>query len=354
MRILQISTCWARTPPTAAGGVEWVVSYLTEQLVRMGHDVTLFATADSITSARLLAAAAPVPFSGLADEVVHVGKACEYIAENHFDIVHNHHYGLGLVPLYLSKTPCVTTLHVPRFMSFSMLQQALSGRLYYVALSRSQRELDADLPWFDTVHNGIDVGAFPFEAEKGEYLLHIGRICRLKGTHHAIAAAKRARRPLVIAGPVEDEAGEYYEREIAPHLDGTSVIHVGEVGFARKVELYQGAAALLFTSLPECQEPCPLVAIEALACGTPVISFANGALPEIIEHDEVGFIVEDAEEMSAAVGKLGRLDPAACRRRAESHFSSSAMAANYVEVYEKVLRDASAKAAGPTGQPRGV
>lgn len=337
MRVLQISTCWARTPPVGNGGMEWVVSYLAEELVRMGHDVSLFATADSVTSARLLPACdEPQPYRGWADEVVHVGKACEYIADGHFDIVHNHHFLLGLVPLYLTKTPCVTSLHLPRYGTYSMLQQALAGRHNYVALSNSQRRLDPDLPWVATVHNGIDVAAFPYDLAKEDYLLSLGRISRLKGMHNAIAVAKKCGRRLVIAGPVEDEDAQYYREEIEPHLN-EDIVYVGEVNFEQKAQLYRRAAALLFTSEPEYQEPCPLVPIEALACGTPVIAFPNGAAPEIVAHGEVGFVVKDVEEMSAAVNKLTQIDPQACRQFAEQNFNTRLMAERYVKVYEEVL-----------------
>lgn len=338
MRVLQISTCWAQTPPRGNGGIEWVVSYLTEELVKMGHDVTLFATGDSITGARLLPASdKPKAFGGWADEVVHVGKACEYIADNQFDIVHNHHFLLGLVPLYLTRTPCVTSIHLPRYPTYSMLQQALAERHNYVALSHSQRKLDPTLPWVATVHNGIDIATFPYEATKEDYLLSLGRVSGLKGMHHAIAVAKRCRRRLVIAGPVEERDAQFYREEIEPHVNGEDIVYAGEVNFDQKVQLYRHATALLFTSEPEYQEPCPLVPIEALACGTPVIGFANGALPELVAHNRVGFVVNDIDEMAAAVNKITQIDPQACREFAEQNFSSRSMAERYVKVYEEIL-----------------
>lgn len=340
MRIAQISTCWRRTPPEGSGGIENVVSTLTEQLVALGHDVTLFATGDSRTSARLWSCFdKPKRFDGWADEIEHVGKAYRHIAEGGFDVVHNHNFGLGLVSLYLSDVPCVTTIHIRPTQIWPVLHKIVARRHHFVSVSQSQQAFDPKPNWVASVHNGINVDDFPYGEEKDDYLLYIGRINAEKSPHLAILAATQAKRRLKLAGsidvPLGQTSSEYFDRQIAPYVDGEMVEYLGEVGFEQKAELYKSAAAVLFPT--QIDEPFGMVLVEALACGTPVIAFPRGAATEIVKHGEVGFLVGSPEEFLRAVGQVGRISPAQCREYAKANFDARLMAERYVSVYEKVL-----------------
>jgi glycosyltransferase involved in cell wall biosynthesis len=335
MRIAQISTCYHRTPPAGVGGIEWLVSYLTEELVAMGHEVTLFATGDSVTRAGLWSLyETPTGAYDWADEIEHAAGACEYIAEREFDIVHNHLFSLGLAPLYLCGAPSITTMHIGPHQVWSTVHKAVSKRLQFVSISRKQKERELKLNWIGTVHNGLNVDDFPYDEKKEDYLLFMGRINREKGPHLAIQAARKAGRRLKLAGPI-DLPITYFEEQIAPMIDGTSVEYVGEVDFDQKVDLYRRATALVAPTTAE--ESFGMVFVEAMSCGTPVITFAIGAAPEIILHGETGYLVTDMAEFVDAIRKLDRISAQACREHVERTFSSRVMAQRYMEIYEKVL-----------------
>ncbi len=338
MKIAQIAPCWVRTPPAGYGGTEAVVSYLTEQLVALGHDVTLCATGDSITQAKLWSwFETPPEGYQLKDEMVHVVKAYDYIREADFDIVHNHTYHMGPALLSLSTIPSVTTYHGAYDPADTAFQAAFSPAHRYVSLSRRHQQLLPQFNWIGTVYNAVNPAAFPFAADKEEYLLFVGAFFPWKGPHLAIQAAKALRYPLKMVGPVQhlDLARTYYEQEIAPQVDGHLVDYLGEVSFARKVSLYQHAKALLVPLLWE--EPFGMTMIEALACGTPVIAFAQGAAPEILVHGRVGYLVKDVHEMILAIERLKYLSPYACREHVERYFAPPCMAQRYCEVYRQVI-----------------
>jgi len=337
MRIAQISTPLARTPPIGYGGTEAIVSYLTEELVALGHDVTLFATGDSVTKAQLwpwdetpVDYMPPRVISNVIDEVVYTlraAKACAFIAEESFDIVHNHFIGPGL--LNMLSVPSITTTHI--------LLEPEYYRIYahshrYVSITHSQRMLAPDLNWVGTVYHGIRVEDFPFDADKDDYLLFIGAINALKCPHIAIQVAQALGMRLKIAGPVLDPV--YYQK-IAPFIDGHQIEYVGEANFAQKTALYKSAFALLFPL--NWEEPFGLVAIEALACGTPVIAFTRGATSETIADGQVGFLVNTVDEMIAAVEKVKSISPHECRNYVKSKFNTRLMARNYIDVYAHIL-----------------
>jgi glycosyltransferase involved in cell wall biosynthesis len=338
MRIAQIAPCWVRTPPAGYGGTEAVVSALTEQLVTLGCDVTLCATGDSITQAKLWSwFDTPQVGYHLEDEIIHVVKAYEHIREGDFDIVHNHTYHMGPALLSLSKIPSITTYHGAYNPADTAFQAAFSHTHQYVSLSRRQRELLPQLNWIGTVYNAVNPSDFPFSAEKDEYLLFVGALLPWKGVHVAIQVAKELRYRLKIVGPVQQQAlaTTYYEQEIAPQVDGHFIEYLGDVSFAQKVLLYQQAKALLVPLLWE--EPFGMIMIEAMACGTPVIAFARGAAPEIVAHGQVGFLVNDVHEMVLAVERLKYLSPLACREHVERHFNHQLMTQRYLEIYRKVI-----------------
>ncbi len=343
MKIAHISTCVAPTPPPLSSSIVWVASYLTERLVELGHDVTLFATGDSKTKGRLWSYFdSPADFTDATNEIMHVGKACEYIAREGFDIIQNHNFGLGLVPMYLSDTPCVSTIHSPYHDTWTTLHSILAKRQHYVSVSYRQRELTPQLNWFGTVHNAVDVEDFPFSSEKDDYLLTMSRIARPKAIHLAIEAARKAERRLKIAGRLDKAWEQYFDEEVAPHIDGHTVEYLGEVGFEQKVALYQRAAGLLLPS--RAAETFGMVIIEALACGTPVIALSFGPAHEVIKDGEVGYVVDDVDEMAAAVNKLDSISPSACRAHVVENFNTHLMAERYLEIYQRVLDSAPAMA----------
>ncbi|HEX8560545.1 MAG TPA: glycosyltransferase family 4 protein [Pyrinomonadaceae bacterium] len=350
MKIAQISTCWRRTSPDGLSGVENVVSALTEQLVALGHDVTLYATGDSRTSAALWSRFPTAQkFEGWADEIEHVGAAYRHIAEGGFDVIHNHNFGLSLVSLYLSEVPCLTTIHNTPVQVWTMLQNIVARRHRFVSVSDAQRAFDQKPNWVATVHNGINVEDFPFGGEKDDYLLFVGRMNEAKGAHLAVQAALASGRRLKLAGPLEIPVGQtssqYFDEQIAPFVDGKTIEYVGEIGFEQKTELYRRAAALLFPI--QLDEPFGMVLIEAMACGTPVIAFRRGAAAEIVRHGEVGFLVGSIEEFLQALQSVGQISPEACRRYVEENFGSRLMAERYVKVYEALLESREARGAAP-------
>jgi glycosyltransferase involved in cell wall biosynthesis len=335
MKIAQISTALRSTPPAKYGAVEALVSYLTEELVAQGHEVTLFATGDSVTKARLWSlndapesCDASHPSAKMMNELagaVRLVDACHYIAQSRFDIVHNHH-ALGPHVLDLLHTPALTTAH-----TLPASYRIFPKNHPLVSITLRQQELEPGLNWIDNVYYGLRLEDFPFKAAKDDYLLFIGAIAPRKGTHTAIHVARELRMRLKIAGPIADPT--YYAR-LASLIDGELIEYVGEADFAQKTALYKHASALLFPIAWE--EPFGLVLIEALACGTPVIAFARGSVPEIIVDGEVGFAVNTLEEMIASVEKVRNISPQQCRDYIASRFDVRIMARRYLHIYERL------------------
>jgi glycosyltransferase involved in cell wall biosynthesis len=235
--------------------------------------------------------------------------------------------------------PVLATLHLPRAFYREQWFRDAPRNLSFNCVSQSQARTFDDLPnVMGVVQNGIAVDRFPFTAEKQNYLLWVGRVCEEKAPHLAIADAREAGLPLVLAGQVYPFTyhQNYFEREIAPRLsEGSDVRFINTPSFAQKLELLRQARALLLTSTVE--ETSSLVAMEAMACGTPVVAFGRGAFPEIIADRETGFVVESVEDMVAMLGSLDQISPKACRRRVERHFTASRMAHDYQETYRRVL-----------------
>ena len=322
-----------RTPPAAYGPWELVTSLLTEALVARGVEITLFATQDS-TTAGTLAGVVPRPYSedpsleAKVWEAMHIAHVFERAGE--FDIIHNQ---ADFVPLAFSRlvdTPLVTTIHgfsSPRILPIFREYQ---DRVHYVAISEADRA--PGLRYAATIHHGIPLDDFAFDAEAGETLLFFGRIHPDKGAAEAIACAKAADRDLLMCGIVQDEG--YFAREVEPAIDGQRVRYAGPVGGEARVKALGGAAALLH--LINFDEPFGLSVIEAMACGTPVIASRRGAMPELIEHGVTGFLVDGVQEAVQAVGRLGEIDRTACRARVAAHFSVERMADRYLELYRRL------------------
>lgn len=322
-----------RLPPRSYGPWEQVAATLTDGLVARGHEVTLFATADSRTSARLHAVAPrgyeeDRTLDAKVWESLHIAAVYERAAE--FDVISNQFDFLPLTYSRLVRTPVVTTIHgfsSPRILP---VFAAYDDIAHYVAISDANRH--PDLTYDATIHHGIDVGAFTVGRGAGGYLLFLGRIHPDKGTHTAIEVARRGGMPLVVAGIVQDEA--YFHERIEPHVDGDRVRFVGPVGPQERDRLLGGATALLH--LIDFEEPFGLSVVEALATGTPVIATPRGSLPELLVHGRTGFLVRDVDEAVRAVGHVADLDRADCRHDAERRFDSARMVDDYERLFSRI------------------
>ncbi|MEA2214711.1 MAG: hypothetical protein QOK19_272 [Solirubrobacteraceae bacterium] len=344
LQIAVLAPPWIAVPPSGYGGIEAAVAEIAGALVRRGHRVTLLAPPGSQSQAHvvpLLAEAHPDEMGQTLFEVDHVARAIEVIDEagrrgRPFDLIHDHS-GFGLVAVAdRVAVPVLHTLHGPFTPETSAFYRHHAQKIWVTALSRAQLESGpADLRCVNIVPNPIDVGAWPLRRRKDGYLLWIGRMTPGKGPHRAIAAAARAGRPLVLAGPVQPGQEEFFKRHVEPYIDGDSVRYVEEVGGAAKRELFAGAAALLMPI--RWPEPFGMVMIEALACGTPVIAFPEGAAPEIVEHGASGFLVGDEDEMAAAVGMLDELDAGRCREAVQARYDVDLVGRAYENAYHRVI-----------------
>jgi glycosyltransferase involved in cell wall biosynthesis len=335
LRIAQVSPLYESVPPRCYGGTERVVSYLTEELVRQGHDVTLFASGDSVTSARLVAPCRSALRlettcrDHLAYHVLLLEKV--YAEAAFFDILHFHVDYLHFPFSRRQVTPFVTTLHgrldlpdlVPLYGEFRDVP--------VISISQSQR---GPLPWLNwraTVHHGLPEHLYALNEAPGEYLAFLGRISPEKRADRAIEIAVRAGRPLKIAAKVDPVDRAYFESTIRPLLGQPGVEYIGEIGEGEKSAFLGNAFALLFPI--DWQEPFGLVMIEAMACGTPVIAYPRGSVPEIISEGETGFLVSSIDEAVAAVERVSSLSRRRCRQVFEERFSVSRMTRDYLAVY---------------------
>lgn len=330
-----------RVPPQSYGPWEQVASTLTEGLVARGHDVTLFATADSTTSARLIA----VSPGGYEEnpgmdakvwEALHIAAVFE--RADQFDVISNQFDFLPLTYSRLTPTPVVTTIHGFSSERIVRVYAAYDDVAHYVAISDANRH--PGLHYDATIHHGIDLDAFTVGNGGGGYLLFLGRIHPDKGAHTAIDVARRAGMPLVMAGIVQDEG--YFHELVEPHIDGERVRFLGPVGPAERDRLLGGAAALLH--LIAFEEPFGLSVVESLATGTPVIATPLGSLPELVRHGTTGFLVNGVDDAVAAVGAILTLDRSACRHDAETRFSDDRMVDDYEALFRRVVN-------GPVGLP---
>ncbi|HKQ10743.1 MAG TPA: glycosyltransferase family 4 protein [Rhizomicrobium sp.] len=338
MKIAQIAPLVESVPPILYGGTERVVSWLTEELVRQGHDVTLFASGDSRTAARL----DPVVPQGLRLKGIHNGLPYNLIMldkvaarSREFDVLHFHidffHY-----PLFRSMAhKTLTTLHGRQDLPEMPDIYRAFPHMPLVSISDHQRLPVPPVNWRGTVHHGMPLGLLQEGKGDGGYLAFLGRICADKGILPAIEIARRAGMPLKVAAKVDPADRDYFERQVAPMLaKSPHVEFIGEIDDCRKSEFLGGARALLFPiSWPE---PFGLVMIESMACGTPVIAFDSGSVPEILEDGLTGFVVRDVDGAALAVRRLNRLFRPTIRSRFEERFSAAAMARDYLKIYERL------------------
>ncbi len=339
MRIAQIAPLTESVPPRLYGGTERVVSFLTEELVRQGHDVTLFASGDSPTAARL-APMAPRALrfeTGLRDHMAPILGMLEdvYRRADEFDVLHFHLDYLSYPLFSRQRTPFMTTLHGRLDLPELSPVYARFPAAPVVSISDAQRRPLPEANFIGTVYHGLPLDLLTPRPVKPGYLAFLGRISPEKAPDRAIRIARRAGIPLKIAAKVDRVDEEYYRAKIRPLIDGRHVEMIGEIGDAAKPEFLAGASALL---LPiDWPEPFGLVMIEAMACGTPVIAFPAGSVPEIIEDGRTGFIVRDEREAVAALGRLSTLSRAAIRARFEERFSVERMAADYLTLYRGLI-----------------
>ena len=334
MRIAMLAPIAWRVPPHHYGPWELFASSLTEALVRRGHDVTLFASGDSITAAQLRSVVArgwseDAAIDPKVAECLHISEVFEHADD--FDLIHNSFDFLPLTYSALVDTPVVTTIHGFSSERIVAVYAKYNGRGAYVAISEADRH--PDLEYAATIHHGIDTDAFQLYAEPGDYLAYFGRIHPDKGAAAAIAAAARAGMPLLMGGIIHDQ--DYFDRCVAPHIDGERVSFVGAVGADDRSAFLGGARALLH--LIDFDEPFGYSVVESMACGTPVIAFDRGSMRELISEGCNGMIVGGIDEAAAAADRIHSLDRRAIRRDAEERFGIDRMVDQYVEVYESVI-----------------
>jgi glycosyltransferase involved in cell wall biosynthesis len=332
-RVAVLSPVAWRTPPRKYGAWETVASNITEGLVARGWDVTLFASGDSVTSARLHA----VVDRGYEEdratdpkvaEYLHISEVFEHAGE--FDLIHSHYDFMALTYTRLVKTPVLTTIHgfsSPRIMA--VYEKYRRG--YFVSISDSDRA--PGLNYLATVYNGIDLSLYPLQKSAGEDLIFLGRIHPDKGVHLAIEAAHRSGRRLIIAGIIQDES--YFKARVEPHINDRDICYIGPVGVAEKNELFARAGALLhLNTIPE---RFGLVLAEANAAGVPVIAMDLGSCREVIKHGQTGFLVNSVDEAVNALKRLPEIDRSACRERVQQCFSMETMVAAYERVYSVIF-----------------
>lgn len=323
-----------RTPPKHYGPWELVVSNLTEGLVKKGHDVTLFATKDSITKAKHYAVC---PCGYEEDKTInpeiwkllHISELLERADE--FDIIHNHFDYPLLTYSKLIKTPILTTIHGFSSPEIYPVYEKYDNNVHYVSISDADRY--EKLNYIATVYNGISLDEFTFNPVGGEYLVFLGRICYEKGTHEAIQIAKKAGKNLIIAGIIQEK--EYFRKKVEPYVDGKQIKFIGPVGPKERNQLLGNALALLHPVMKP--ERFGLVMPEAMACGTPVIAFDKGSIREVVEDGKTGFILSNIEEAVKCVENIGKISREACRKHVEKNFSVEKMVGDYEKVYNKIL-----------------
>jgi glycosyltransferase involved in cell wall biosynthesis len=341
MKIAQVAPIFESVPPKGYGGTERVVSYLTEELVRQGHDVTLFASGDSITSARLMSVVGHSIRAQIGDQswLAYYMIQMDLVARmaDEFDVIHFHTDYLHFPLVRKLGTPHVTTMHgrldLPELASVF----AHFDDCPLVSISDTQRQPLPNANWYGTVHHGLPANLYSCGTEVGGYFVFIGRVSREKRLDRAIDIAERCGTRLYIAAKVDKADEPYFNESIKPLLNLPMVKFIGEVNEAQKRELLERANALLFPI--DWPEPFGLVMIEAFSCGTPVIAYRSGSVPEVMEDGVTGFVVTNQEEAVRAAQAVGQLDRRRCRESFERRFTVTHMANAYYRIYQTVIAE---------------
>jgi glycosyltransferase involved in cell wall biosynthesis len=341
MRIAQISPLTESVPPYQYGGIERIVSYLTEELVAQGHDVTLFASGDSVSSSKLVSPCKRALRLDSCEEsqIYHLLMLEELCRRSSgFDVIHFHtgyqHYPMGR----RLRVPHITTHHGRLDIPEMELLNREFSEIPVVSISDSQREPLPYANWQGTAYNGLPLDLYPYRLTADDYLAFLGRISPEKGIEPAIRIAQQTGRRLKIAAKIDPVDEQYFEDTIRPLLNLPNIEFIGEISDAQKQDFLGDAAALLFPI--NWPEPFGLVMIEAMACGTPVIAYRRGAVPEVMEHGITGFIVDTQQEAIDAVSELDTIDRQQCRRVFEQRFSAKRMTQDYLRLYEQQIRQA--------------
>jgi len=337
MRIAQVAPLWIPVPPYTYGGTELVVSWLCDELVRRGHEVTLFATEDSKTQTKLIPvwpkalwrAKLKTPhavFSLLYEKLISL--------QDQFDIIHDHCEFYTAPYSKFLKPPIITTLHHPLTEETIILYKKFPN-INFIAISKNQRRLGPGINIVKTIYHGLPIEKYDFNPEPKNYLLWLSKIMPEKGIAQAIDIAKLSGENLIISGNIPPEYGDYFDFRIKPLIDGKKIQFVGASDFSKKIELLKNAKAFLFPV--KRPEPFGLVVIEAMACGTPVIAFKEGSMPELIEDGKTGFLVKNIEEACQSLKKINKISREYCREYVKKNFNLKRMVNRYEKLYKKVL-----------------
>lgn len=340
MRIALIAPIIERVPPKKYGGTERVVYEITEGLVKRGHDVTLFASGDSITSAKLSSiypralreAKIPNLYGSNMLSLLNIGVA--YTRQDEFDIIHDHTCTLGLPTAQIARVPVLMTYHGPFLPEVSTMYTILNAP-FVASISKSQVKGVRGLNLAGNVYNGLSMSHYPFSEEHDGYLLFVGRLSMEKGPHFAIEVARQLDIPLILAAKLESVDMSYFKQYIEPYLS-EDVRWIGEVTEEERNRLM--SRALCFLHPVTWEEPFGLTLIEAMACGSPIVAFKRGSIPEIVMHKKTGFVVSTLKEMIDAVMHINEISRAACREHALNYFSADRMVDNYERIYRKIIR----------------
>lgn len=336
MKIAILSSITWRTPPLKYGPWEQVASNITEGMIEKGLEVTLFATGNSITQGELSSVCErPLADDSFVDakvsECLHISNLMEQA--DCFDIIHNNFDFLPLSYSRLIKTPMLTTIHGFSSPKIIPVYKKYNNTTHYVSISNSDR--NPELTYEATVYNGINIDEFIFSREPEDYLLFFGRIHPEKGTYEAIEIAKETKRKLIISGLIQDQ--EYFNQKIEPYINNDDIVYVGNSGPQKRLSLLSRACALLHPI--DFPEPFGLSVVEAMACGTPVVAFNRGSMPELILHEKTGFLVSNINEAIEAVKNISSINRYKCAEWASSMFSRQKMIEGYYEVYKKILSE---------------
>ena len=335
MKIAQIADLWHPVSKETLGGRCFITSVLTDKLVERGHDVTLFASGDSQTSAKLISVIPRALHSRDGDtSLLNIAEA--YGRAEEFDVIHNHlgHFVLPLTQFV--STPTVTTIHYPfKNPVIDIFFDQYKEKNYFTSLSYSMREQFPGLDYVGNVYNGIVVDDFVYQDQPEDFVLFFGRMSPDKGVHLAIEAARLAGERIVIVGLVPPDDEEYFNVKIKPLIDNDRVKYLGAMSYQDKISFFGRAKAMLHPAL--FPEPFGLTLVEAMACGTPVIAYNRGAIPEVIDDKVTGFVVSGDQEMADAIKKVGNIKREACRQRVEKNFTVDKMVDGYLAAYDKAI-----------------